>query len=164
MIAGNSHALTPQSPRVTQWYCGVLKSSFYGPLARGSSSRRSAVPTLSAAGLPDCRTPTNLEIQVNFPNCLRRQGDERESQEPHGYSRDGRCPASHPIPVPELSIILRYPPVGRTNVFLASGGIYSGHADFMDAWQQAPFAKLVANCLNRYSGCGVAGAPAIDVP
>ena len=34
MVAGNSHAVTRQSPAVTQWYCGVLKSSFYGPLRR----------------------------------------------------------------------------------------------------------------------------------
>ncbi len=164
MIAGNSHALTPQRAAVTQWYCGVLKSSFYGPLVRASSSRQAAVPTLSAAGLPDCNAPTDLEIQVNFPNCSDGKPTSANHRSHMAYSQNGRCPASHPMPVPELSIILRYPPVGRANVFLASGGIYSGHADFMDGWKQAPFAKLISNCLNHYSGCGVAGAPAIDVP
>jgi Domain of unknown function (DUF1996) len=163
LVAGNSHALTRQSPAVTEWYCGVLKSSFYGPLARASNSATAPAPTLSAAGLPDCRAPTNLELQVNFPNCSNGRATSLDHKSQMAYSRDGRCPASHPIPVPAISIILRYPPVGGPNVFLASGGIYSGHADFMDAWNGRTLAGLVQNCLDHYVGCGVAGAPAKDV-
>ena len=40
MVAGNSHAVIRQSPGVTQWYCGVLKSSFYGPLRRTTGVTR----------------------------------------------------------------------------------------------------------------------------
>jgi uncharacterized protein DUF1996 len=163
VVAGNSHALTRQSEAVTQWYCGVLKSSFYGPLVRGSSSEQAATPTLSAAGLPDCKAPTNLELQVNFPNCSNGRATSSDHKSQMAYSRNGRCPASHPIPMPAISIILRYPPVGGPNVFLSSGGIYSGHADFMDAWNGRTLASLVDNCLDRYVGCGAAGAPAKDV-
>ncbi len=163
IVAGNSHALTRQSPAVTEWYCGVLKSSFYGPLARDSAPATAPTPTLSAAGLPDCEAPTNLELQVNFPNCSNGRATSSDHKSQMAYSRAGRCPASHPIPVPAISIILRYPPVGGTNVFLASGGIYSGHADFMNAWNERALAGLVRNCLDRYVGCGAAGAPAKDV-
>ncbi len=162
-MAGNSHALSRQSPSVTEWYCGVLKSSFYGPLVRNSSSAPAAVPTLSAAGLPDCKAPTNLELQVNFPNCSNGRATSPDHKSQMAYSQNGLCPASHPIPVPAISIILRYPPVSGTNVFLASGGIYSGHADFMNAWSEPALASLVRNCLDRYVGCGAAGAPAKDV-
>ncbi|HEX4520755.1 MAG TPA: DUF1996 domain-containing protein [Gaiellaceae bacterium] len=163
VVAGNSHALTRQSPAVTQWYCGVLKSSFYGPLSRDSSTSREAAPTLSAAGLPDCKAPTNLELQVNFPNCSNGRATSSDHKSQMAYSRNGRCPASHPIPTPAISIILRYPAVSGSNVFLASGGIYSGHADFMDAWDAPAFSRLVGDCLDRYVACGVAGAPAKDV-
>jgi hypothetical protein len=71
------------------------------------------------------------------------------------YSTAGRCPASHPIAVPAISLILRYPAFTSTNVFLASGGVYSGHADFMDAWKPAALRELVESCLNRYTGCGL---------
>ena len=59
MVAGNSHAVTAQSPSVTEWYCGVLKSAFYGPMRRATAS--------AFRGLPRCEAPTNLELQVNFP-------------------------------------------------------------------------------------------------
>jgi hypothetical protein len=80
------------------------------------------------------------------------------------YSRDGRCPASHPIAVPAISVILRYPPVAGENVFLSSGGVFSGHADFIDAWRRAPFAKLVTSCLDHSTGCGAAATGALTVP
>ena len=41
-----------------------------------------------------------------------------------------------------------------SDVYLASGGQYSGHADFVNAWNQAALSKLVASCLNRFRHCG----------
>jgi hypothetical protein len=166
MVAGNSHALTPQSPQITTWYCGVLKSSFYGTMARspiGMERSPSVAPTVSAAALPHCTARTYLEIQVNFPNCSDGKATSTDHKSHMAYSVAGRCPAAHPIPVPAISIVLRYPEINSTNVFLASGGIYSGHADFMDAWKPKPFARLVESCLNLGRDCGEAGAPAADV-
>ena len=57
--------------------------------------------------------------------------------------------------MPALQLVIRYPaslPAG--NVELASGGQYSGHADFMNAWDQQALGKLVASCLNKYRHCG----------
>ena len=78
------------------------------------------------------------------------------------YSAAGRCPASHPIPVPAISVILRYPSVTSPNVFLSSGGVYSGHADFMDAWKPGALRALVQGCLNHYTGCGPQATGALD--
>jgi hypothetical protein len=166
MVAGNSHALVPQSPAVTQWYCSDLKSSFnYGPLRRplGSKVTREPAPSLSDASLPRCSARANLELQVNFPDCSNGQATSADHRSHMAYSVAGRCPASHPIPVPAISIILRYPLVAGSNIFLASGGINSGHADFMDAWRAKPFAELVASCLNHYLNCGAAASGALDV-
>jgi len=155
MVAGNSHAVTRQSPSVTQWYCGVLKSSFYGPLRRTQGI---------GGGLPSCPGGTNLELQVNFPNCSDGKATSADHRSHMAYSRGGRCPASHPIAVPAISIILRYPPVSSANVFLSSGGIFSGHADFMDAWRPKALATLVTSCLDHYVGCGPLATGALDVP
>jgi len=50
MVAGNSHALTPQNPSVTEWYCGVLKSSFYAPLARAGATTPARRPGALGVG------------------------------------------------------------------------------------------------------------------
>jgi hypothetical protein len=154
MVAGNSHAVTAQSAKVTEWYCGVLKSAFYGPMRRPTSA--------TVAGLPACAAPTNLELQVNFPDCSDGQATSRDHRSHMAYSAGGRCPASHPIPVPAISLILRYPPITSANVFLSSGGVYSGHADFMDAWKPTALRRLVQSCLNRYTGCGPQASAALD--
>jgi hypothetical protein len=150
MVAGNSHAVTPQDPSVTQWYCGVLKSAFYGPLRR------------TISGIPSCAAPTNLELQVNFPDCSDGKATSADHRSHMAYSVDGRCPASHPIPVPAISLIVRYPAITDTNVFLSSGGVFSGHADFMDAWKPKALNALVEGCLNHYAGCGAQATGALD--
>ena len=39
-------------------------------------------------------------------------------------------------------------------VELSSGGQYSGHADFINTWDQTVLATLVTKCLNAYRHCG----------
>ena len=121
----------PAEPGVTQWYCGVLKSSFYGPHApHGKASTPAALAELLAA-------PTNLELQVNFPDCSDGKATSADHKSHMAYSRAGRCPVVAPdrgagdLDDPPL-------PAGRgANVFLSSGGVFSGHADFMDAWKRS---------------------------
>ena len=50
------------------------------------------------------------------------------------YMWKGKCPASHPVPVPALATKFSYPIRGGNGLELASGGLYSGHADFINAW------------------------------
>ena len=40
---------------------------------------------------------------------------------------------------------------------LSSGGVYSGHADFINTWDQARLAGLVTDCLNGLRFCGGGG-------
>ena len=78
MVAGNSHAVTGQSPGVTQWYCGVLKSAFYGPLRR---------TTESTAGAPELQRADEPRAAGELPGLLERQRDERRPPKPHGLLR-----------------------------------------------------------------------------
>jgi hypothetical protein len=39
---------------------------------------------------------------------------------------------------------------------LASGGVLSGHADFLNAWEPGALDALVADCLDRGVDCGIA--------
>jgi hypothetical protein len=64
------------------------------------------------------------------------------------------CPASHPIALPAISLIYRYPISGGDGVTLSSGGRYSAHADFFNAWRQGTLVSLVNTCLNALRHCG----------
>jgi hypothetical protein len=64
------------------------------------------------------------------------------------YSVRGVCPASHPVEVPALTLVIHYPVGGGTGTGLASGGQFSGHADFVNAWNQGALATLVGRYLN----------------
>ena len=69
------------------------------------------------------------------------------------YSMRGRCPADHPVAVPAVQVNIRYPSAGGPGLALASGGQYSGHADFFNAWNQATLQGLVGGCLNALRHC-----------
>jgi Domain of unknown function (DUF1996) len=116
---------------VTSWSCG-------------GGERSSTVPTC----FPGRRSA--LRLQVNFPDCWDgRRLDSADHQSHMAYSSDGRCPAAHPVEVPSLTLLIQYGIAGGAGVELSSGGQFSGHADFVNAWNQATLAALVDRYLNR---------------
>ena len=139
MIAGNSRATAPQDLRVTFWNCG----------AQAGVRPTATVPTCANAGAQ------GLRLHVNFPNCW--DGvhlDSQDHQSHMAYSVGGHCPSTHPVPVPAISLIYRYPIAGGADVGLSSNGQFSGHADFFNAWRQATLASLVRTCLDALRHCG----------
>lgn len=132
MIAGTATATSPQSKQVTFWSCAVIRAI-----------RSSTIPSCPGA------RRGGLRLHVNFPNCWDgRQLDSADHKNHVAYSGRAACPASHPVALPALSLVIYYPITGRGSVQLASGGQFSGHADFMNAWQQATLNRLVATYLN----------------
>jgi hypothetical protein len=140
MIAGDSKAQSAQSLRITFWNCG--------PNAGIAPS--STVPTC-----PDAAA-NGLRLHVSFPNCWDGQNLDSADHKSHmAYSTAGRCPADHPVAVPAISLIYRYPIQGDSSVYLSSGGQFSAHADFFNAWDEETLARLVDGCLNALVHCGV---------
>jgi Domain of unknown function (DUF1996) len=138
MIAGDRSATSPQSVKVTYWNCGAA----------------SGVPPSSE--VPTCpNTPReSLRLHVNFPNCWDgRRLDSADHKSHMAYSDRGVCPASHPVAVPAISLIFRYAIMGGSGVMLSSGGQYSAHADFFNAWRQGTLTSLVNGCLNALRHC-----------
>jgi hypothetical protein len=133
MIAGNAAARTAQGVAITSWSC----------------TRTRGVSTT----IPNCSTASafrsTLRLQVNFPNCWDGSRLDSADHKSHmAYSSDGACPASHPVAVPALTIVIRYS-VSGAGAELASGGQFSGHADFVNSWNQETLAALVDRYLNR---------------
>jgi uncharacterized protein DUF1996 len=136
IVAGNSKSTTPQRLTVTYWDCG---------------DQVNIPPTASA---PNC-VDGQLSLHVDFPDCWDGKNLLYDNQKNTAYSVNGVCPRGYPVAMPALQLVLRYPanlPDG--DIELSSGGQYSGHADFMNAWDQQALRKLVASCLNTYRHCG----------
>ena len=139
MIAGDARATSPQARRVTFWNCGVM----------AGIPPSSTVPTCPAG------RRTSLRLHVTFPSCWDgRSLDSADHQSHMAYARRGLCPSSHPVAVPAINLIYRYPVAGGPGAELASGGQFSAHADFFNAWQQGALNGLVQSCLNALRHCG----------
>jgi hypothetical protein len=140
MIAGEAQAQSPQSLRVTFWTCG----------ARGEVLPQSAPPSCEGVG-----RGLGLRLHVRFPNCWSGTGLDSADHKSHmDYSTRAGCPSSHPVEVPAITLIIRYPVDGTGELELASGGVYSAHADFFNAWDEAALEALVDRCLNALRHCG----------
>jgi len=139
MIAGDAKATSPQAKQVTFWSCGAL----------AGIPPSSEVPTC-----PQDRR-TSLRLHVRFPNCWNGVHLDTADHKSHmAYARRGRCPSSHPVALPAIALIYHYPVFGGPGVTLTSGGAYSGHADFFNAWRPDALASLVDGCLNALRHCG----------
>jgi hypothetical protein len=129
MIAGDSHAMRAQPTSHLWWTCGGI----------GAEGRSARVRTCSG-GRP-------LQLRVDFPNCWDGKNTDSVDHQRHmAYSSAGRCPASHPVPVPTVTLIVMYPPVGAGA--RPSAGQFASHADFMNGWDAEVLGGQVA-ALNR---------------
>ena len=160
MVAGDQHASRPQSFRVVYWTCGGRGGARLSPSA--TVPRSCPVLRVSVRGqgrkCPSCplvpmtftsRVKTFLELHVNFPDCWDgRQLDSPDHQSHMAHSRDYVCASSHPVKVPLIRAMIRYPLTDGRGVSLASGGQLTGHADFINAWDQRAFERLVDECFH----------------
>jgi len=137
MIAGSAGATAPQPNSIVAWSCG-------------SSSLRDVLP-------PECVGDRNLRLVITFPDCW--DGTHLDSADHHAhvaYSSKGACPDGYPVPVPQLQFSVEYPVTGSTaGLELSSGGLLTGHADFMNAWDEKKLVDEVNLCLHRNVVCGV---------
>jgi hypothetical protein len=130
--------------RVAYWACG----------ARGGvrSAPKADVPTCKPVttrvqGRPRA-AQTFLELHVNFPDCWDgRRFDSSDHQSHMAHSTNYVCPRSHAVKVPLVRLNVQYPTTGGRDVHLSSGGRFSGHADFFNAWDQAALTLLVNECF-----------------
>jgi hypothetical protein len=138
VIAGNSKATLPQGLTITSWNCGPLAG---------------VRPQATIPACPDAARQ-GLALHVQFPSCWDGVSlDSPDHQSHMAYAVRGRCPADHPVAVPALQVKVRYPSAGGAGLVLASGGQYSGHADFFNAWDQTVLTQLVDGCLNALRHC-----------
>lgn len=137
MVAGEPTAVDAQPVAVAAWHCG-------------------ASPHLSPDPL-ECPRTAPLGVRITFPDCWDGEHLDSDDHQRHvARSRDGACPDSHPVALPQLTFEVHYPVTGDpSGLELASGGTHGVHADFLNAWDPDALAREVRACLNQSKVCGV---------
>jgi hypothetical protein len=94
-------------------------------------------------------------MHIAFPDCWNGRMLDSGNHQIHlaYHGRKGTCPDGYPVPIPRLRMNVRYPTTGGPGVALASGGVYSGHADFFNVWNAKELRRLVRECINAGRVC-----------
>ena len=138
MVAGDPAATEPQHLSIVGWACG-----------RDTGASTEPEP---------CDNDLTLNFRVNFPDCWDGERADSDDDQAHtAYSAAGTCPTSHPVPIPQLTYVVHFPNWVSMSVDhrLASGSVLTGHADFLNGWDQAKLEREVSTCIARAAVCGV---------
>lgn len=140
MLGGDPMATAPQSKDIAMWACDD-----------GVEGAKGGPQQLPIEPCPNGRT---LNMVVRFPACWDgRNLDSADHRSHVAYLTGTRCPASHPVQIPELRLHVHYPDHGGGNLTLASGSVWSAHADFINGWDPPTLKLLTEACLNLGRRC-----------
>jgi Domain of unknown function (DUF1996) len=146
IVAGDAHARSPQSLDVTFWSCSMREGTRWKTPHSCKTARNGPLDRTERKSL--------LQFDVLFPDCWDgRHLDSPDHRSHMAYSHNWSCPSSHPVKVPRLRFIVTYPIEEPQGLSFASGGIYSGHADYFNAWHEAALKRLVADCFYYRPRC-----------
>ena len=150
----------PKRLRIIAGDAKVTDESPYQPLSAvawactkpggGADGDEIEVPSIPAdcSGLP-------LRARIVFPQCWNGKDLDSADHKSHmAYASRGRCPATHPVVVPQLTLSIRYWVPNTSGIALSSGGTHSLHADLMIAWEDGAQEALVKRCINAGVNCG----------
>ncbi|MEV4344647.1 DUF1996 domain-containing protein [Actinoplanes sp. NPDC049596] len=143
IVAGNAKATGPADNTIARWSC--LHAGEVG----------------SSSNFVTCPAGTMLESYLDFPHCWDGVNLDSPDHKSHmAYPVNNACPASHPVVVPKLRQVMRYPVNGNpANFRLASGPGYTMHGDFFNAWPVDELARRVNDCIRVIVKCGTDGRP-----
>ncbi|MGK5678338.1 DUF1996 domain-containing protein [Actinoplanes sp. URMC 104] len=143
IVAGNAKATGPNDNTISRWSC--LHAGEVG----------------SSHDFVTCPAGTMLESYLDFPHCWDGVNLDSPDHKSHmAYPVNNACPASHPVVVPKLRQVMRYPVNGNpANFRLASGPGYTMHGDFFNAWPVDELARRVNDCIRVIVKCGTDGRP-----
>jgi len=142
IVAGNAKA-TGDADSIARWSC--LHAGQVNP----------------SKNFVNCPAGTQLETYLDFPQCWNGTSLDSTDHKSHmAYPVAGNCPSSHPVPVPKLRMVIRYPVSGDPSVLrLASGDGRTFHGDFFNVWPAGEMERRVRDCINVVVKCGHDGRP-----
>ncbi|WIM99514.1 DUF1996 domain-containing protein [Actinoplanes oblitus] len=143
VVAGNAKATGPADNTIARWSC--LHHGEVNP----------------STDFVNCPADSMLESYLDFPHCWDGKNLDSADHKSHmAYPVGNACPASHPVVVPKLRQVMRYPVNGDpARLRLASGRGYTMHGDFFNAWPADEMARRVNDCIRIIVKCGTDGRP-----
>ena len=154
MIAGNGVATEYQPLSVTSFACTIVGGGRAGD-------------ELEVQRQPVCgpESPA-LRMKIIYPDCWDGVHLDVPDHKSHmTYSSRSRCPSTHPIPLPQITMGLRYwygdNGLQRSSrvKFAARWSAKTYHGDFWNTWDQGNLEALVRECINAARNCGDTGGP-----
>lgn len=114
--------------------------------------------------IPNCAVGNQLWQVVSFPQCWNGVSLDSPDHKSHmSYLKDGLCPQTHPVALPEITYQIEYAvtEADSTLRWRLSSDMYdeaipggrSSHADYFMAWQVDIMNAWVTNCLNARRDC-----------
>ena len=151
MIAGNPRNASFTANNKLGWSCGPSGTSY---------NRSSSIPNNCGSD------PVNFYVQ--FPICWDGKNLDSADHISHMlYINDHQsCPGSHPVRLPQITILMYYPPGNTSGWHLSSdkagsppGGTL--HADWFGGWNDAAMDLWIQGCMVRSRNCsfGQTGTP-----
>lgn len=145
MIAGDAKAAAPTS-------------------IGGFSCQGSNVPQQQGSAIPNCPVGSEMYQNVIFPQCWDGVNLDSPDHKSHMAYPTGRsCPASHPVPVPEIAFNIVYPiteanaptrwRLSSDNYSSSLPGGYSNHGDWFNGWRPDIMDAFVRNCDRTALDC-----------
>jgi hypothetical protein len=120
----------------------------------------------SGAGpsIPNCGAGDEVVQEIFFPQCWDGVNLDSPDHKSHmAYANPGRpgCPASHPVPLPEITYNIHYrvtaanqPTFWRLSSDTYNGPAgYSSHGDWWNGWDQGAMEAFVRTCNNQALDC-----------
>ena len=154
MIAGNTDSETFTAGHDLAWSCGSSGNAY------GHTNR-----------IPDCGGDV-INATIVFPNCWDGQNLDSPDHQSHVISinESKPCPASHPVRLPQISILLYFPGADSVDGWYLSSdqtpGFNSGpgatlHADWWGGWNDDAIELWTQGCMQAARNCsfGQTGTP-----
>jgi hypothetical protein len=116
--------------------------------ACGRTDRPTAAPVT-------CPEQSLNRLVLSFPDCWDGQHLSSADHRSHlAAAVGGRCPASHPVPMLQTIMEIRYPPGSVTSAAAFSAGPLSeAHGDVLVSWERAGIERELNACVRRAVIC-----------
>jgi Domain of unknown function (DUF1996) len=118
----------------------------------------------SSASVINCPVGSVLVYNLFFPQCWDGVNLDAPDHKSHmAYPSGGRCPSTHPVPIPEISYHIPYPvreanaPLrwrfSSDNYSTSTLGGLSGHGDWFNGWKVETIKQFVKECDQAAKDC-----------
>ena len=146
MVVGNTTSESFTANQRLGWSCGASGTSY---------NRSNRIPN-------NCgNDPINAYVQ--FPNCWDGRNLDSSDHISHMYfANDNQdCPSSHPVRLPQITILLYFPAGNTSGWYLSSdrsGGFNTGpgatlHADWFGGWNDDAMDLWIDGCIRASRNC-----------